>query len=102
MGRRIKRLVQVHEPKVAAADLRFTQELGLEKGRNPLFDAKHSPNWCWRCFAVMGHEQKTAGACEDYGVLLLRLRFGERGAAAHLEEFWRRERRWCLRWGRRR
>jgi UDP:flavonoid glycosyltransferase YjiC (YdhE family) len=38
-------------------DLR--NELGLEKGRNPLFDAKHSPQLVLALFSrVMGHEQK--------------------------------------------
>ncbi len=58
MGRGIKRLARFVSRKWRA-DLCVREELGLPKGENPLFDAKHSPNLVLALFSrVLGVEQK--------------------------------------------
>ena len=49
-GRVIRRLARFATRRWPQPIYDLRQELGLEKGRNPLFDAKHSPSWCWPCF----------------------------------------------------
>ncbi len=62
-------------------DLR--RELGLQKGANPLFDAKHSPQLVLAMFSsVLGTAQKDwPSQYADYGILLLRFRRGQCSAA---------------------
>jgi rhamnosyltransferase subunit B len=59
------------------------RELGLPKGKNPIFDAKHSPNLVLALFSrVLGTEQKDwPEQHADHRILLLRCRRGQRGAA---------------------
>jgi UDP:flavonoid glycosyltransferase YjiC (YdhE family) len=59
MGRAIKRLARLVSRKWPEPIYELRQELGLEKGRNPLFDAKHSPDLVLALFSrVLGVEQK--------------------------------------------
>ena len=59
MGRAIKRIARFVSRKWPQPIYDLRQELGLPKGRNPLFDAKHSPNLVLALFSrVLGHEQK--------------------------------------------
>ena len=59
MGRAIKRLARFVSRKWPEPIYELRQELGLEKGRNPLFDAKHSPDLVLALFSrVLGAEQK--------------------------------------------
>ena len=59
MGVAIKRLVRFMSRKWPQPIYDLRSELGLEKGTNPLFDAKHSPNLVLALFSrVMGREQK--------------------------------------------
>lgn len=71
MGRALKRLARVVTRKWPEPIYELRQELGLAKGRNPLFDAKHSPELVLALFShVLGEPQKdwpenvlTAGFC---------------------------------------
>jgi len=59
MGRAIKRIARFVSRKWPQPIYDLRQELGLSKGRNPLFDAKHSPNLVLALFSrVLGQEQK--------------------------------------------
>jgi len=59
MGRAIKRLSRFVSRKWPQPIYDLREELGLPRGRNPLFDAKHSPNLVLALFSrVLGHEQK--------------------------------------------
>ncbi len=59
MGVAIKRLVRFMSRKWPQPIYDLRSELGLKKGANPLFDAKHSPNLVLALFSrVMGREQK--------------------------------------------
>lgn len=59
MGRAIKRLARFVSRKWPQPIYELRHELGLGKGRNPLFDAKHSPSLVLALFSgVLGHEQK--------------------------------------------
>jgi rhamnosyltransferase subunit B len=59
MGRAIKRIARFVSRKWPQPIYDLRQELGLPKGRNPLFDAKHSPNLVLALFSrVLGQEQK--------------------------------------------
>ncbi len=88
-GRVIKRLARFTTRKWPLPIYELRRELGLGKGANPLFDAKHSPNLVLALFSrVLGTEQKDwppntiiAGFCfydSDAGNAAL---------PAHLEEF---------------
>ena len=88
-GRVIKRLARFTTRKWPEPIYELRQELGLAKGANPLFDAKHSPNLVLALFSrVLGTEQKDwpphtliAGFCfydSDAGNAAL---------PAHLEKF---------------
>ena len=59
MGRAIKRLARFVSRKWPEPIYELRRELGLAKGANPLFDAKHSPNLVLALFSpVLGTEQK--------------------------------------------
>jgi UDP:flavonoid glycosyltransferase YjiC (YdhE family) len=59
MGRAIRRLARFVSRKWPEPIYALRQELGLAKGENPLFDAKHSPNLVLALFShVLGEEQK--------------------------------------------
>ncbi|MDR3726738.1 MAG: glycosyltransferase [Terracidiphilus sp.] len=59
MGRAIKRIARFVSRKWPQPIYDLREELGLPKGRNPLFDAKHSPNLVLALFSrVLGQEQK--------------------------------------------
>ncbi len=88
-GRVIKRLARFSTRKWPEPIYELRRELGLAKGANPLFDAKHSPNLVLALFSrVLGTEQKDwppntliAGFCfydSDAGNAAL---------PAHLEKF---------------
>jgi rhamnosyltransferase subunit B len=58
MGHAIKRLARFVSRKWPQPVYELREELGLPRGRNPLFDAKHSPNLVLALFSrVLGHEQ---------------------------------------------
>jgi UDP:flavonoid glycosyltransferase YjiC (YdhE family) len=58
-GRLIKRLARFTSRKWPEPIYELRRELGLPKGTNPLFDAKHSPNLVLALFSrVLGVEQK--------------------------------------------
>ena len=59
MGRVMKRLARFTTRKWAAPIYDLRRELGLQRGANPLFDAKHSPQLVLALFSrVLGTEQK--------------------------------------------
>lgn len=59
MGRAIKRIARFVSRKWPQPIYDLRQELGLRKGKNPLFDAKHSPNLVLALFSrVLGQAQK--------------------------------------------
>jgi UDP:flavonoid glycosyltransferase YjiC (YdhE family) len=59
LGRAIKRLARFVSRKWPQPIYDLRKELGLPKGTNPLFDAKHSPNLVLAMFSkVLGTEQK--------------------------------------------
>ncbi len=59
MGRAIKRLARLVSRKWPQPIYDLRAELGLPKGENPLFDAKHSPDLVLALFSkVLGREQK--------------------------------------------
>jgi len=59
MGRAIKRLARFVSRKWPQPIYDLRSELGLERGKNPLFDAKHSPDLVLALFSrVLGREQK--------------------------------------------
>ena len=59
MGRVIKRLARFTTRKWAEPIYELRRELGLQRGANPLFDAKHSPHLVLALFSrVLGVEQK--------------------------------------------
>jgi UDP:flavonoid glycosyltransferase YjiC (YdhE family) len=59
MGRAIRRLARFTTRKWAEPVYELRRELGLERGANPLFDAKHSPYLVLALFSrVLGVEQK--------------------------------------------
>lgn len=59
MGRAIKRLARFVSRKWPEPIYELRRELGLPRGENPLFDAKHSPNLVLALFSrLLGEEQK--------------------------------------------
>jgi UDP:flavonoid glycosyltransferase YjiC (YdhE family) len=59
MGRAIRRLARFVSRKWSQPIYNLRAELGLSRGRNPLFDAKHSPFLVLALFSrVLGREQK--------------------------------------------
>ncbi|MFC5861035.1 glycosyltransferase [Acidicapsa dinghuensis] len=58
MGHAIRRLARLVSRKWPEPIYELRRELGLPRGRNPLFVAKHSPNMVLALFSrVLGHEQ---------------------------------------------
>ena len=58
MGRAIRRLARLVSRKWPQPIYDLRRELGLPRGANPLFDAKHSPHLVLALFSrVLGHEQ---------------------------------------------
>jgi rhamnosyltransferase subunit B len=58
MGHAIRRLARFVSRRWPQPVYDLRRELGLERGRNPLFDAKHSPDLVLALFSrVLGHEQ---------------------------------------------
>ena len=82
-GRVIKRVARFASRKWPEPIYDLRRELGLQKGANPLFDAKHSPHLVLALFSrVLGTEQKDWPAQHaDYRILLLRCGCGQCGAA---------------------
>jgi MGT family glycosyltransferase len=59
MGKAIRRLARFVSRKWPEPIYELREELGLERGKNPLFDAKHSPYLVLALFSrVLGQEQK--------------------------------------------
>ena len=59
MGRAMRRLARFVTRKWPEPVYELRRELGLEKGKNPIFDAKHSPDLVLALFShVLGTEQK--------------------------------------------
>jgi len=59
MGRAIKRLARLVSRRWPQPIYDLRRKLGLERGPNPLFDAKHSPYLVLALFSrLLGHEQK--------------------------------------------
>jgi UDP:flavonoid glycosyltransferase YjiC (YdhE family) len=59
MGKAIRRLARFVSRKWPQPIYELREELGLARGKNPLFDAKHSPRLVLALFSrVLGHEQK--------------------------------------------
>ena len=100
MGRAMRRLARFVTRKWPEPIYELRRELGLPKGKNPIFDAKHSPNLVLALFShVLGVEAKgLAGKYADHGILLLRCGRRQRGAAAAAWRSFslRASRRWCF------
>ena len=88
MGRAIKRLARFVSRKWPQPIYDLRAELGLRRGENPLFDAKHSPYLVLALFSrVLGVEQKDWPAhTQNYRLLLLRCGRGQCGAAGAFGE----------------
>ena len=106
MGRAMRRLARFVTRKWPEPIYELRRELGLPKGKNPIFDAKHSPHLVLALFShVLGTgAEGLAGEHAHHGILFLRCRRGQRGAAraARGVSCRRASRRWCSRWVRRR
>ncbi|MGD0735212.1 MAG: glycosyltransferase [Terracidiphilus sp.] len=89
MGRAIKRLARFVSRKWPQPIYDLRRELGLERGRNPLFDAKHSPELVLALFSkVLGTEQKDwPEHTEITGFCYYDADAGNAALPAHLEEF---------------
>jgi MGT family glycosyltransferase len=89
MGRAIKRLARFVSRKWPQPIYDLRRELGLERGRNPLFDAKHSPELVLALFSrVLGTEQKDwPEHTEITGFCYYDSDAGNAALPAHLEEF---------------
>jgi rhamnosyltransferase subunit B len=89
MGRAIKRLARFVSRKWPQPIYDLRKELGLERGRNPLFDAKHSPELVLALFSrVLGTEQKDwPEHTEITGFCYYDSDAGNAALPAHLEEF---------------
>ena len=89
LGRAIKRLARFATRKWPEPIYELRRELGLPRGANPLFDAKHSPNLVLALFSrVLGVEQKDWPA----NTLITGFCFydsdaGNAALPAHLEKF---------------
>lgn len=89
MGRAIRRLARLVSRKWPQPIYDLRNELGLQRGKNPLFDAKHSPDLVLALFSpVLGKEQKDwpentriTGFCYYDGVA------GNGSLPAELDEF---------------
>ena len=89
MGRVINRLARFVSRKWPEPIFELRRELGLPKGPNPLFDAKHSPNLVLALFSrVLGVEQKDwPGNNLIAGFCFYDADAGNAALPAHLEEF---------------
>ena len=89
MGRAIKRLARFVSRKWPQPIYDLRAELGLERGPNPLFDAKHSPELVLALFSrVLGTEQKDwPEHTEITGFCYYDADAGNAALPAHLEAF---------------
>jgi rhamnosyltransferase subunit B len=89
MGRAMKRLARFVSRKWPQPIYDLREELGLERGLNPLFDAKHSPELVLALFSrVLGTEQKDwPEHTEITGFCFYDADAGNAALPAHLEEF---------------
>lgn len=89
MGRAIKRLARFVSRKWPQPIYDLRAELGLERGPNPLFDAKHSPELVLALFSrVLGTEQKDwPEHTEITGFCYYDSDAGNAALPAHLEDF---------------
>jgi UDP:flavonoid glycosyltransferase YjiC (YdhE family) len=89
MGRAIKRLARFVSRKWPQPIYDLRAELGLERGRNPLFDAKHSPELVLALFSrVLGTPQKDwPEHTEITGFCYYDADAGNAALPAHLEAF---------------
>jgi len=89
MGRAIKRLARFVSRKWPQPIYELRRESGLERGRNPLFDAKHSPELVMALFSrVLGTPQKDwPEHTEITGFCYYDADAGNAALPAHLEAF---------------
>ncbi len=89
MGRVIKRLARFVSRKWPEPIFALRSELGLPRGANPLFDAKHSPNLVLALFSrLLGEEQKDwPGNNLIAGFCFYDADAGNAALPAHLEAF---------------
>jgi UDP:flavonoid glycosyltransferase YjiC (YdhE family) len=89
MGRAIKRLARLVSRKWPQPIYDLRSELGLPKGKNPLFDAKHSPYLVLALFSrVLGREQKDwPENAKITGFCFYDADSGNAALPKHLEEF---------------
>jgi MGT family glycosyltransferase len=89
MGRVMKRLARFTTRKWAAPIYDLRRELGLPRGANPLFNAKHSPSLVLALFSrVLGTEQKDwPPHTRITGFCFYDAENGNAALPAHLEEF---------------
>src|SRR5579862_7958040 len=89
MGRAIKRLARFATRKWAEPIYELRRDLGLARGKNPLFDAKHSPDLVLALFSrVLGVEQKDWPAnTRITGFCYYDADGGNAKLPVHLEEF---------------
>jgi UDP:flavonoid glycosyltransferase YjiC (YdhE family) len=89
MGRAIRRLARFVSRKWPQPIYDLRRELGLERGSNPLFDAKHSPYLVLALFSrLLGTEQKDWPAnTKITGFCFYDSDAGNAALPAHLEEF---------------
>ena len=89
MGRAMKRLARFATRKWPEPVYELRRELGLQKGSNPLFDAKHSPSLVLALFSrVLGVEQKDWPANTLItGFCFYDADAGNAALPPHLEEF---------------
>jgi UDP:flavonoid glycosyltransferase YjiC (YdhE family) len=89
MGHAIQRLARLISRKWPEPIYELRHELGLEKGNNPLFDAKHSPDLVLAMFSrALGEEQKDwPPAALITGFCFYDADAGNQKLPPHLEEF---------------
>ena len=89
LGRAIKRLARFVSRKWPQPIYDLRSELGLDQGRNPLFDAKHSPHLVLALFSrVLGTEQKDwPPNTQITGFCFYDSDAGNAALPAHLEQF---------------
>jgi rhamnosyltransferase subunit B len=89
MGHAIRRLARLVSRKWPQPIYDLRRELGLPRGPNPLFDAKHSPNLVLALFSrVLGHEQPDWPAnTKITGFCFYDADAGNAALPAHLEKF---------------
>ena len=82
MGSAMRRLARFVTRKWPEPIYDLRRELGLPKGANPIFDAKHSPNLVLALFSTFSAwSRKTGRKHAHHRLLLLRFRRRQRGAA---------------------